>query len=352
MGSSAGIGHVMIRNITIRVLLIQVMLLTFTACGSDDEAAPDIMSPSAQEVSPQAPGRLSGVISWAYQLQDIDVDQLAASRFDLLVIDYADDEGRPFARPEVERLQEGGRVVLAYLSIGEAETYRPYWNPDWTAGGEGDCGAALSDAAPAWLDPVNLEWCGNYPVQFWEPAWQSIVFEYLDTIQQAGFDGVYLDKVDTFYYWLGEEDLGASFTNTDAAVQMADFVMAIARRAREHDAEFLIVPQNAAEIIEYLPEGQGAAYLAVIDGIGVEDTFFYPRGGAEAGNNAPYNPQGYILDLLLYYQEAGVPVFAIDYVTQPAKVERFYAEARDWGFVPYATVRDLDRLTVNTGYDP
>ena len=37
-------------------------------------------------------------------------------------------------------------------------------------------------------------------------------------------------------------------------------------------------------------------------------------------------------------------VLAVDYCRDPAKVERFYREARRVGLIPYATVRDLDQL--------
>jgi cysteinyl-tRNA synthetase len=212
-------------------------------------------------------GRLSGVESWGYQLQHVNLDELAVSDFDLLVIDYADDTGEPFTADQIERLQASGKIVLSYFSIGEAEIYRPYWNPAWVTGG--DCDAPLSDDAPGWLEEANPDWCGNYPVQYWDVEWQAIIMGYLDAILAAGFDGVYLDKVDSFYAWTGEEDLGSSFAYSNAAVDMAALVEAIAARGRAADPHFLVVPQNAAEIIEYLDGDQRAAYLAAIDGIGV-----------------------------------------------------------------------------------
>ncbi len=97
--------------------------------------------------------------------------------------------------------------MIAYLSIGEAETYRPYWNKAW------------KKEPPPWLGKENREWRGNYGVKFWEPGWQAIIFDYADRIVAAGFDGIYLDKVDEF------EDMG----HPD---EMVDFVAAH-RRAGE-----------------------------------------------------------------------------------------------------------------------
>lgn len=327
------------------ICLLCVIALVLSACGGDDSDEGEVDMPPRPVGEVRVSGRLSGVESWAYQLQNIDLGGLAASDYDLIVIDYADNGGNPFPRGEIARLKESGKIVLSYFSIGEAETYRPYWNPAWVIDTGDECFAELSGAAPAWLDPANPEWCGNYAVRFWDEEWQAIILDYLDAILATGFDGVYLDKVDIFYYWIGEEDLGATSVNEDAAVQMLEFVGRIAGHGRAADPGFIVMPQNAPELIEYLDGGQIAEYFSIIDGIAVEDTFFFPRGGAEAGDNAPYNPQEYVLDLLAVYQEAGLPVFAVDYVTQAGKVERFIEEARAQGFIPYAATRELDRLT-------
>lgn len=84
----------------------------------------------------------------------------------------------------------GSRIVLCYMSIGEAEDYRWYWNPSWETN------------PPSWLGPENPDWPGNYLVEYWDPGWQGIIYgspdSYLDRIVAAGFDGVYLDKIDSF----------------------------------------------------------------------------------------------------------------------------------------------------------
>ncbi|MCK5828208.1 endo alpha-1,4 polygalactosaminidase, partial [Candidatus Bipolaricaulota bacterium] len=51
---------------------------------------------------------------------------------------------------------------------------------------------------PEWLLDENPEWEGNYPVQYWHPQWRDIVFVMLDAVLEAGFDGVYLDRVDVY----------------------------------------------------------------------------------------------------------------------------------------------------------
>ena len=41
-----------------------------------------------------------------------------------------------------------------------------------------------------------------------------------------------------------------------------------------------------------------------------------------------------------------------DYVTFQALIDDFYAKAIARGYVPYATVRDLNVLTINPGHEP
>jgi len=118
---------------------------------------------------------------------------LCASRYDVLVIDLFWDEATALTVDELARVRQkpqgGNRLILAYMSIGEAESYRWYWNPSWRPG------------SPSWLGPENPDWAGNYLVRYWEDSWQDIIVGsagYLDKIISAGFDGVYLDIIDAF----------------------------------------------------------------------------------------------------------------------------------------------------------
>ena len=114
---------------------------------------------------------------------------LVDTNYDALILDLEFDD-EPLLASDVELLKfkanGGTRLVLCYLSIGEAEDYRGYWDPSWTAN------------SPEWLLDENPDWPGNYPVQFWQPEWQAIVFQMIDAVLGAGFDGVYLDRVDVY----------------------------------------------------------------------------------------------------------------------------------------------------------
>ena len=125
------------------------------------------------------------------------VDNLAATDYDLLIIDLFGPDGVALTAQQVAQLKTkacgGNRLVICYMSIGEAEDYRYYWQPGWNTD------------PPSWLAAENPDWPGNYKVRYWDPAWQQIIFtgsdSYLDRILTAGFDGVYLDIIDGFEYF-------------------------------------------------------------------------------------------------------------------------------------------------------
>jgi hypothetical protein len=58
--------------------------------------------------------------------------------------------------------------------------------------------------------------------------------------------------------------------------------------------------------------------------------------------------EGY-LDL---FKAADKLVLTTDYATTPAHVDDAYAKSRAKGYVPFVTVRDLDRLIINPGHEP
>lgn len=137
----------------------------------------------------------NGRTNWAMQLQNIEINQLIEAPHEIVVIDYSKDgsDETAFSKVEIARLKASGKRVYAYLSIGEAEDYRFYWKEPW------------QNNPPRWLASENGNWEGNYLVKYWEEGWREIIFEgennYLDKIQDAGFDGVYLDKVDSYESW-------------------------------------------------------------------------------------------------------------------------------------------------------
>lgn len=87
----------------------------------------------------------------------------------------------------------GSRLIISYMSIGEAEDYRYYWDDSW------------EPANPEWIVAENPDWEGNYKVKYWDSEWKKHILgtpeSYLQKIIDAGFDGVYLDIIDGYYFF-------------------------------------------------------------------------------------------------------------------------------------------------------
>jgi len=124
------------------------------------------------------------------------LDSMRGTNYDLIIIDLFFDE-EELTSEEIASLKTkangGSRLVIAYMSIGEAEQYRYYWDTKWES------------KSPTWLLEENSEWPDNYKVQYWNEEWQKIIFgnenSYLNLIINHGFDGVYLDIIDAFEYF-------------------------------------------------------------------------------------------------------------------------------------------------------
>lgn len=125
---------------------------------------------------------------------------LRGNDYDLVIMDAFFQRDDPFTSKDVslirQKARRGKRLVIAYMSIGEAEDYRYYWRRGW------------AKTNPPWLEKENPDWPGNHKVRYWDPAWQKIIFgnedSYLKKIIDAGFDGVYLDIIDAFEYFEGQ----------------------------------------------------------------------------------------------------------------------------------------------------
>ncbi|HUY00559.1 MAG TPA: endo alpha-1,4 polygalactosaminidase, partial [Candidatus Deferrimicrobium sp.] len=124
------------------------------------------------------------------------LDAIRATNYDLVLIDLFYEEEQ-LNQTEVASLKVkangGARLVIAYMSIGEAEDYRYYWQSAWTTN------------PPSWVEEENPDWPGNYKVRYWDPDWQSIIYgnneSYVKKILDVGFNGVYLDIIDAFEYF-------------------------------------------------------------------------------------------------------------------------------------------------------
>lgn len=275
---------------------------------------------------------------WGYQLQQASPARIAAP-IDVLVIDYArgSKPTETLSAAEVQRFRtrpDGTkRIVLAYLSIGEAENYRFYWWPHWR------------NKPPSWLSDENPEWKGNYRVRYWEPGWRNVMINarptlldhalesliswrkpYLDRIIEAGFDGVYLDRVDAFMEW--------QKSRPSAEADMIALVTDLSAHAKARSPGFLVVPQNGEELLAH-PD-----FRRHIDAAAKED-LWYGVDGAEQPNGARDVSRS--LSFLNRMRADGKPVLVVEYLDDATKRDTAKRQAADRGYVLTFAARQLDK---------
>ncbi|XP_055350493.1 uncharacterized protein DR_0705-like [Paramacrobiotus metropolitanus] len=224
---------------------------------------------------------------YLYQLQNAKFSKLRDSNYKYYVVDPDDSK---LTGSQLTTLNGQGKVILAYISIGEAETYRDYWQSSWKPG------------KPAFLEKENLEWENNYKVKFWMPEWQTILLNFSRThILQKGYSGLYLDIVDAYYY----------FEKQRPSAKRKDF------------------PQNAVELYD------NTGYRKLMDGFGVESTWM---DGDKLKSSQEAN---YVLKTLRKAKQDGKVILAVDYPKKQNNICKFYQKCGAEGFVCGAFDRDL-----------
>lgn len=296
---------------------------------------PDLTQTAPAASDPTLPAKmLSQARSWGYQLQNLNLRAAQRSPFDLLVIDYARDGSdetalKPAELAQMKTKPDGSpRLVIAYCSIGEAESYRFYWQKGWKRD------------KPSWLLGENPDWEENYSVCFWDPGWQKLICggpgAYIDRLIAQGFDGVYLDKCDVTDD-LREHFKAAAKSRSDLDGDMVAFVQQLSAYAKSRKPGFLIIMQNAEDLLPRAPLRQA------IDAVAKEELLF-GLDAVERPNSAEDIAES--KDLLDLMKRDGKPVFVVEYLSQAAKIDAAAERAAALGYVLYVAPKDreLDRL--------
>lgn len=294
---------------------ILVLLFSTFGCGAKQALKNDV---------PKTDVSLSSARSWHYHLMDLELDTILKSDSDVVVTEFSSSQGNRhiWTKEEVEAMKRRPdgkrRIVLSYLSIGEAESYRFYWQPEWN-----------KSPFPTWFVAENCAWPRNFMVRYWLDGWKDIMFKsedsFLNRIIEAGFDGVYLDRIDVFGEQLAE--------NSDARSDMIDFVVELSTHARAKKSNFIVISQNGEDLFT------DERYLATIDGLGKEDLLFGMTG------TGVRNPESEITESLKYIrllQTLGKPVFAVEYLSDQSQIDNTRLELEGYGMVPFFAHRSLD----------
>lgn len=286
---------------------------------------------------PKRKNPLKEIDNWAYQIQDLwdeKMDKLAESPYDMLIVDrngsIQGEEGND-DRGDVTKLRNGrkDRLVLAYIDVGQAESYRVYWEDDWEIG------------SPEWilgLDPDG--WDENYCVKFWDEEWEEVILTQFDELIKAGYDGAYLDWLEIYDYELLKNT--AEDEGLDPEKELTKFVRIITSHCRKQNPDFLFIAQNASEM------GRISGYRNLFDGIAQEAIWFDGTGDPDTTDveaDESTNPQwtAEYIEYLRTWQFFGLPVFHCEYAVE--KVDEAFKLGANNGFVTYCSTRPLDELS-------
>jgi cysteinyl-tRNA synthetase len=123
------------------------------------------------------------------------INAIAATNFDVVLIDLFFEE-TALTAAEVNQLKTKAngaqRLVISYINVGSAESYRYYWKDNWKV------------HRPGWLKKPYEGYDDEIWVKFWKKKWKEIIYgnddSYAKKIVDAGFDGMYLDNVEAYYF--------------------------------------------------------------------------------------------------------------------------------------------------------
>jgi cysteinyl-tRNA synthetase, unknown class len=334
-----------------RIAPIVLLSLALSACDAlqlnsttATQASSIFASPSALSSGGTTAPQLSAAKYFAIQLQNvgqngpIDVPFIAlisASRYDVVTIDEITTYNGAAKLAQGQIVNQihatpgatlSRKIALAYIDIGEAESYRTYFQSSWAIG------------SPTFLlagDPNGFS--NNFIVSYSDPRWQSIVFgspgSLVDQALADGFDGVFLDNVTAYSY------PAVVAVDRSAQSDMVTFVAAISTYAKSRNPNFLIVTNNGSGLTT------DSRLIAAIDGDS-EESLFYGNSASQQGDiQTDSGTRAATLTLVQRIQAVNKPVFSVDYATKSDDVQLAYAGAAANRLIEYVTTRSLSQLT-------
>lgn len=241
-------------------------------------------------------------------------DKEPPAAFEPYTLVVLDSEHHPPLRP----LKDRGKRLLGYISLGEVESHRPWF-----------------ERVKGWgiLSAENPNWPGSFYVDVRDPRWVGLVVaELVPALLHRGFDGVFLDTLDNPPH-LERTDPKGYAGMTEAAARLV-------KTLRRHFPAMPIMQNRAYEI---LPQTAGVIDYAL--GESVTSGWDFQAGTAHP---QPAEDRAFQVEALKAAKRLNpaLELMSLDYwdPKDAAGVARLYAAERAEGFSPYVATVELDRI--------
>ncbi len=228
-------------------------------------------------------------------------------KFDMVVLDPAN-----YTSAEIGELKSKGCIPIAYLNIGEVETYRSYFT--------------LADT-DLFLSP-DPYWRNRYYADLCNPVWQKVVLEdRIPHILKKGYCGLFIDLSD----FLREYP------------RMSDCAVSLIGKIRQRARDSYLVLDGGLSILDKVGNE--------IDGVAVEGLMGLYDFNSDKYEIRPDSTEDRETSVLLKAaKKYRIKIFQLDYAAPSDTTVRngIILQARRLGFVPYVGTVELDTLFLNT----
>ncbi|MFZ5950286.1 MAG: endo alpha-1,4 polygalactosaminidase [Candidatus Rifleibacteriota bacterium] len=232
--------------------------------------------------------------------------KLLASGADLFVLDPD-----AYSSAEIKELRSANKIVFAYLSVGEAETYRKYYS---------------SIASSGLIIGENPDWKENFAIKYWEAGWKETLLKYSKEILNKGFNGLFVDVVDAWQLYEGD-------VQNQRKIEMQKLLTEIGFYLKSRGLEKGIIVQNSHELLD------DAILCTMVYGINQESLF-----ASWATDSIDPQWQSEKIAALDRIRHQGKLVTTIEYTRDRVAMARIRMKTSRLGFLPYFSVKELDRV--------
>lgn len=221
--------------------------------------------------------------------------------------------------PPLQGLQQSGKTILGYLSLGEVERRNPYFR-------------ILKQNNM--LIKENRNWKGSFYIDMRNPLWEKMVIEVLiPDILKKGFNGIFFDTLDN--------PIELERSNPRKYAGMTDATIRLVKSIRAHYPAVKLMINRAYPI---LPD---VAYdVDMVLGESVLGEYDFDSKEYVRVKPALYRQQVQWLQEVKR-KNPNLKIYTLDYANPKNRkfISKIYDMQRVNGFIPYVTTVGLNRLT-------